>query len=160
ATGGHHHRAGGHPPVRDADRHPWPGVSFMTLSITELSVCYRRRRVLDRLSLTPIAARSLVAVIGPYAVGKSTLWTSTAGPVLRQGSVYLKDLDLALLPPAQRVRLLGYLPQTLPQPTTLVAYETVFSACRAVRHDLSARQVEEAIETVFRTLELEALAFR
>jgi len=132
----------------------------MTLNITELSVGYRKRRVLDRLSLSPIAAGSLVAVIGPNAVGKSTLLKSIAGLLPYQGSVRLRDQDLATLTPAQRVRVLGYLPQTLPQPTTLVAYETVFSACRAVRHDLSAQQVEAAIEAVFSTLELEALAFR
>ncbi|GAA3955822.1 ABC transporter ATP-binding protein [Allohahella marinimesophila] len=132
----------------------------MALTVTDLSVAYRQRPVLNHLSLSPIAAGSLVAVIGPNAVGKSTLLKTITGLLPYRGDVHLGEQDLRRLSPAERFRALGYLPQTLPQATTLVAYETVFSACRAVRHDLSASQVEAALETAFTTLGIEALAFR
>jgi len=130
------------------------------LRIAELNAGYTGHRVLSRLALPDIPPGSLVALVGPNAVGKSTLLRALAGLVSARGSVHLDGADLLALPLSDRVRQIGYLPQTLPQGNSLVAYEAVMSALRAVRPDLSGIQVRDALDIVFHTLGLEDLALR
>lgn len=132
----------------------------MSLQLSYITAGYRRRPVFHDLSLTPIHPGSLVAVVGPNAVGKSTLLKSIAGLLPVAGTLTLDGEELTGLSGARRVRDIGYLPQTLPQAIPLVAYETVFSACRAARADWSREQTEQAIETVFATLGIRDLALR
>lgn len=132
----------------------------MSLELERLTVGYRRRPVFRDLTLPAIAPGSLVAVVGPNAVGKSTLLKGIAGLLPASGQVRLDGQDLAALTPAQRVTQLGYLPQPLPQAVPLVAYETVFSACRAARSLRSRAETEQAIERVFDALGIRQLALR
>lgn len=132
----------------------------MSLHLEDLTVGYRRRPVFRGLSLPAIAPGSLVAVVGPNAVGKSTLLKSVAGLLPVQGKVRLGVHDLTSLTPALRVHHLGYLPQPLPQAIPLVAYETVLSASRSARGDWTREQTEQAIERVFDTLGIRPLALR
>ncbi|MFC0219472.1 iron complex transport system ATP-binding protein [Pseudochelatococcus lubricantis] len=130
------------------------------LRLEDVSVGYGRTPVLSHLDIGPVAPGSLVAVVGSNAVGKSTLLKAIAGLRPATGGIRLGDTDLARLPLAKRVRLVGYLSQSLPQPTSLVAYEAVTSAFRAVRGDLSADEVERRVEEVFAALGLRGLALR
>ncbi|GAA3924245.1 ABC transporter ATP-binding protein [Litoribacillus peritrichatus] len=132
----------------------------MTLSIKHMNVGYRSRRVISDINLPDIKSGSLVAVLGPNAVGKSTFLKSLAGINKYSGEARLNEAPLSGLPRSEFIRTLGYLPQTLPQATTLVAYELVFSACRAVRTDLSQAEIEHSIDNVFRRLGIESLALR
>lgn len=130
------------------------------LSIRALNVGYARRAVLSQLTLAPIAAGTLAAVVGPNAVGKSTLLKAIAGLRIAQGEICLGTQNLAALSPRERLRMVGYLPQSLPQTTSLVAYEAMLSALRASRSDLSVAHIERLIENVFQTLAIETLALR
>lgn len=132
----------------------------MSLHLNHITAGYRRRPVFRDLSLAPIRPGSLVAVVGPNAVGKSTLLKSIAGLLPVAGALTLEGEDMTTMGSARRVRDIGYLPQTLPQAIPLVAYETVFSACRAARADWSRQQTEQAIEAVFATLGIRDLALR
>lgn len=132
----------------------------MSLKLEELTVGYRRRPVFRNLTLPAIKPGALVAVVGPNAVGKSTLLKSIAGLLSMAGRVRLGDDDLTAMPAARRVHRLGYLPQPLPQAIPLVAYETVFSACRSARGDWNRADTEQAIERVFETLGIRDLALR
>ena len=132
----------------------------MTLSIQHMDVGYRTRRVITDINLPPIEAGSLVAVLGPNAVGKSTLLKSIAGIIKYSGDVTFEGQTLSSMPRHTFIRAMGYLPQPLPQATTLVAYELVFSACRAVRTDLSLAEIEHSIDAVFKRLGIESLALR
>lgn len=132
----------------------------MSLHLRKLDIGYRRHRVFERLSLPAIPQGCLVAVVGPNAVGKSTLLKSIAGLLPVTGRIELNGQDLMALSPVMRIHRLGYLPQPLPQAVPLVAYETVFSACRAARGDWSVAETEQAIERVFDTLGVRALALR
>lgn len=132
----------------------------MSLELQRLTVGYRRQPVFRDLTLPSIEPGSLVAVVGPNAVGKSTLLKGIAGLLPSSGKVQLNGKTLTALTPAQRVQRLGYLPQPLPQAVPLVAYETVFSACRAIRAGEPRALTEQAIETVFDTLGIRHLALR
>ncbi|MGE0799684.1 MAG: ABC transporter ATP-binding protein [Lautropia sp.] len=130
------------------------------LELRRLSAGYARRPVLQGLDLELIAPGTLAALVGPNAVGKSTLLKTIAGLHPVRGQVLLDGTDLALLPPRERLRRVGYLPQSLPQASSLVVYEAMLGALRASRADLDHRQAEAAIARVFATLELDALALR
>lgn len=132
----------------------------MSLKLTNVTAGYRRHPVFRDLSLPAIAPGSLVAVVGPNAVGKSTLLKSLAGVLPARGSIALGGQELDCQSPGDRVRQIGYLPQPLPQAIPLVAYETVFSACRSARSDWNRRETERAIEAVFDTLGIRELALK
>lgn len=132
----------------------------MSLSIDIQSAGYRGRAVLSGLSLSPIEAGSLVAVVGPNAAGKSTLLKAIAGLIRARGKVMLNGEDLMRVPLGDRVRHVAYLPQSLPQATPLVAYEAVLSAVRATRQDLARHAAEDAVESVFTELGIRDLALR
>ncbi|MFB9885483.1 ABC transporter ATP-binding protein [Balneatrix alpica] len=130
----------------------------MSLHIDNLQLGYGRKKVLQNISLPPLQAGSLTAVIGPNAAGKSTFLKALAGLLSYQGSVRLGEQDRHSLSSAQWARLLGYLPQALPQATSLVAYELLFSACRAVCYDYSKAKIEARIEQVLDELGIRHLA--
>ncbi len=130
------------------------------LELQGLTVAYGSRKVLDGLTLPVIAPGAMVALVGPNAVGKSTLLRAVAGLVASRGTVRLDGEDLAALPPVARLRRVGYLPQALPQPSSLVAYEAVLAALRASGAALPAEGIEPAVEAVFETLGLQPLALR
>lgn len=79
--------------------------------------------VLDRLAVTsggkprlhPLSATihpgRFVAVVGPNGAGKSTLLRAIAALVMAQGLAQYDDQLLAALPPRERARIIGYLPQ-------------------------------------------------
>jgi len=93
------------------------------LTIERLSVCYGKRRVLNNVMMEPVAPGSLVALLGANAVGKSTLLKSMAGLKQADGKVWLDDCELLAMPGTERVRKVGYLPQSLPQSTSLLVWE-------------------------------------
>ncbi|MBZ9558617.1 ABC transporter ATP-binding protein [Halomonas coralii] len=130
------------------------------LTVSGLTTGYRDRRVFQGLDLPTLPAGSLVGVLGPNAVGKSTLLQALAGLRPAGGEIRLGEIGLSALRGVQRMRHVGYLPQTLPQATSLVAYEAVASACRVARPELSREAVETLIESVFDRLSLRALAFK
>ncbi|HET8850056.1 MAG TPA: ABC transporter ATP-binding protein [Marinobacter sp.] len=132
----------------------------MSLLLQNVTAGYRRQPVFRDLSLPEVPGGSLVAVVGPNAVGKSTLLKSLAGVLPALGLMALEGHDLSNVSGHERVRRIGYLPQPLPQAIPLVAYETVFSACRAARADWSRAATEQAIERVFTELGIRHLALR
>ncbi|MDO5623233.1 MAG: ABC transporter ATP-binding protein [Pseudomonadota bacterium] len=142
--------------------HPAPAPAHGTaaLALHDVSAGYPRRPVLHGVSLPAVAPGTLVAVLGPNAVGKSTLLRAIAGLRPAQGHMTLGSTDLAALPSRERLRRVGYLPQALPQPTSLLAYEILSSGLRASRPEWPAAQRQAAIEETMHTLDLAPLALR
>jgi iron complex transport system ATP-binding protein len=81
------------------------------LEVSDLEVRYHGRPALHGVHLE-VRAGELVAVCGPNGAGKSTLLRCVAG-LLRpwRGSVRVDGQEVASLPPRQRARVVGYLPQ-------------------------------------------------
>ncbi|AKJ29743.1 ABC transporter ATP-binding protein [Caldimonas brevitalea] len=122
------------------------------LIVEHLSVGYRGRTVLQSVDLPAVPSGSLVAVVGPNGAGKSTLLRALAGLVAAQGQVWLDGTDLQQLRLPERLQRVGYLPQALPQPTSLLAYEALLCAARAALPGSGRRQIETRIETRIETL--------
>lgn len=130
------------------------------LIINDLALSYGLKTVLEDVVIPEIKAGSLVSVLGPNGVGKSTFLRALAGLQPWSGQISLNGEDLKTMPGFRRSGLIGYMPQQLPQATTLIAYEAVISACRAVRPDLSGKIVERLCEEVFSALGIRHLAFQ
>lgn len=82
------------------------------LRAERLTVAAERRRLLEAVSVD-LSPGALVGLIGPNGAGKSTLLRCLAG-LLRpdSGAVTLDGTALADLPPSERGRHIGYLPQS------------------------------------------------
>ena len=132
----------------------------MTLTLNNMQIGYGKEPIINALSLPQIAPGSLLALFGCNAVGKSTLLKSLAGFLPYGGKASLNDLSLAQLSQVQRLQTIGYLPQTLPQATRLLAYELVFSACKAARGTLNNQAVEQKVEEAFERLGIRHLALK
>ena len=86
-------------------------TSGIVFDVSQASVCYRDRPVLDQVSLTILSGQK-VAVVGPNGSGKTTLLRLLAGIVQPdEGEVFLFGHSLAELPTAARTRLVSYIPQ-------------------------------------------------
>lgn len=101
------------------------------LLVEGLSAGYGRREIVHDLTLEPIPAGRLVALVGPNAAGKSTLLRALAGLVRARGSIRLGDAELVGASPAQRARSVAFMPQSLPDRVGLTVLEGVLSALHA-----------------------------
>lgn len=140
-----------------------------SLAITALSVGYPKRQVLSGLTLAPLPAGSLTALVGPNAAGKSTLLRALAGLLSAAGSIRLGELELIGLHRRARAGHVGFMPQTLPAGAALTVIESVISALKATpldgagmpEHEIRARAVAvlERLDIVGLALEpLDALS--
>ncbi|EWY39635.1 ABC transporter [Skermanella stibiiresistens SB22] len=132
----------------------------MSLSLENVSAGYAGRPVLSGLDLAEVPSGSIVALVGANGAGKSTLLRGIAGLGEAKGRIVLDGQDISELPPEMLVGRIGYLPQALPQGSSLIAYEAVMSAVRAARPDSPRAGGAAAIEQVFDTLGLRDLAMR
>lgn len=86
------------------------------LELRRLSVGYPRRPLFEGLDLECVAPGALVALVGPNAVGKSTLLKAIAGLRPARGQVLLDGTDLATLPRAHACAAWATCPRHCPRP--------------------------------------------
>lgn len=130
------------------------------LSVVNLSTGYAGRPILQGVNFGPIPPGCVVALVGPNAAGKSTLIKALAGLLPAQANVTLAGQTLGPWSERDRLRHVAYLPQALPQPTSLLAYEVWQSALRASRPEWRPAHRQAAIESVVTEMGLAPLALR
>jgi iron complex transport system ATP-binding protein len=132
------------------------------LIVQGLSAGYRGRRVVENLSLEPIARGQTVSLVGPNAAGKSTLLRAMAGLLPASGSVTLDGRELVGRPLGDLARHVTYMPQTLPQGVALSVLETVIGALRAspAGQALGAQDPAERAMEVLERIGIGPLAMR
>ena len=130
------------------------------LIVEGLHAGYRKREVIAALDLPPIADGALVALLGSNAAGKSTLLKAIAGLVRAQGRIELDGVALDGLGHAERMCRVGYLPQALPQGSSLVVYETLLASARVAQAGTGGSASDDVIESVLDLLDLRELALR
>jgi iron complex transport system ATP-binding protein len=82
----------------------------MELVASDLSVSLSGRKVLANADIA-LAPGVVVGLLGPNGAGKSTLLRAIAIQVESEGSIVADSKNLKAMPPAERARLIAYLPQ-------------------------------------------------
>lgn len=103
----------------------------VTLHIQNISAGYRNRTIVNNISLPPLQAGTVTALIGPNAAGKSTFLRALAGLVNVSGSVNLHDENLLTISVQKRAGKLSFMPQSVPGDVSLSVMESVVSALKA-----------------------------
>ncbi|MDK8873612.1 ABC transporter ATP-binding protein [Paracoccus sp. SSJ] len=122
-----------------------------------ISVRYGTRSVLEGLDLPLLRPGEVTVLAGPNAAGKSTLLRAIAQLQPHGGQVFLDGQELSHTPMRDRARLIGFMPQSLPSSSSLVALESVIAALRA-GDTLGARQADATAMAVLDKLGIGALA--
>ncbi|KGJ05633.1 iron complex transport system ATP-binding protein [Paracoccus halophilus] len=122
-----------------------------------IHVRFGTRHVLEGLDLPPLAPGEVTVLAGPNAAGKSTLLRAIAQLQPHRGEVTLDGENLARMAAQARARLVGFMPQTLPAGSSLVALESVIAALRA-GGAMPAAQADATAMAVMEKLGIAALA--
>lgn len=122
-----------------------------------ITVRYGRRDVLSGLDLPLLRPGEVTVLAGPNAAGKSTLLRAIAQLQPHQGQVLLDGKDLARMPAQARARAVGFMPQTLPASSSLLALESLVAALRAGA-TMPARQADATAMAAMETLGIAPLA--
>ena len=127
----------------------------MSLSATSLSLASRLTGITATLE-----AGEVTAICGPNGAGKSTLLACLAGLLeVDPGAVSLGGASLAVLPPRERARAIGYLPQS-PEIAWDVTVEVLVSLGRIPWPGAPAREAADAIEQALAAMDLVPLRLR
>lgn len=122
-----------------------------TLEVADLRFGYGRTPVLRGVTLPPVRAGEVTAVIGPNAAGKSTLLRCIAGLHRAQGQVRVTGgNDGGVL----------YLPQDPPPPSSITVFDAVLLARRLGRAGGSLARDESQVATTLAEMDLAEIATR
>ena len=135
-------------------------MSGGVLIVNGLGVAYGARQVLSGLTLAEAKPGSVIGVLGPNGVGKSTLLRAVARMVPARGEVRLGALDLLQCRRDEHLQRVAYLPQTLPQASSLRVLELTIAALRATCPELPPAEREARVHAVLSDLQLLPLALR
>lgn len=121
------------------------------LIIRDLDVRYSaERRVLQGLTLPPLHPGEVTVLLGPNAVGKSTLLRAVANLQPFHGTITLGGQPLAALSRSESAGLIGFMPQTLPAVASLTVLEGVITALRAGGGETGAAPARQALAVLER----------
>lgn len=107
------------------------GIGTSVLTIDALSAGYSGRDVLRGLTLPPILAGHITALVGPNGAGKTTLLRILAGLLPSKGRARLGESCLLQMSAPERARVMSLMPQFVPVRMSLNVLEATISALRA-----------------------------
>lgn len=116
----------------------------MRICAEDLRFAYGAQPVLNGVHVDEHSPGLLTALIGPNAAGKSTFLRCLAGLLRGRGAVHVGDHAIASLRAAERTKLIGYLPQDLPNTAALTVFEAVLVARRQSRPGWRVNSAEVA----------------
>lgn len=121
------------------------------LTLSDVGVAYGKRRILDGITTPAMTGGEVVAVIGPNAAGKSSLFRRIAGLIAGDGAVKVESAT-------------GKTPCYLPQDTAVNAVLTVYESILLARKQGGSWGVGDdelsAIDEALHALDIADLAFR
>lgn len=133
----------------------------MSLSVDALRFAYGKTKVLRGLSLAPLPRGSLIALIGPNAAGKSTLFQCLAGILRPQaGRITLNGLDLLDLSRREHLHRVCYMPQSYAASAALTVFEVILLARQRLSHQRSKAEDLDRVDALLKQFDIEALSDR
>ncbi len=127
---------------------------MVTLQLDRVGASYAGQSILRDVSTPRFEGGEVVALIGPNAAGKSTLFRRVAGLLAGPGAVRLD-------PSSQGPSGVCYMPQDGTVTARLTAYESILLACKQQHHGWAVQPGDLArIDAVMAELDIEALAFK
>ncbi|RBP50723.1 ABC transporter ATP-binding protein [Arenicella xantha] len=101
----------------------------MTFNVTSLNCDYGNRHILRDINVDSLEPGSFVALIGPNAAGKSTLFKALAGLLpVSANAIFLNDIELQETSKANWLSRVCYLPQLTGNTANLTVFETILLA--------------------------------
>lgn len=128
------------------------------LSVNGLTVRYGNFTALDQVTLPPLPTGSITGVLGPNGSGKSTL-LRTLGLGPRPEGVVTLTRDIQSETPMGLSDFV-YTPQSLPQASSLLAYELLLAHAETRFPGLGKAALRQLVQAVFNTVGLSDLAMR
>ena len=126
---------------------------MVTLQLNDLGALYGKRLTVSGVTTPPLQGGQMVAVIGPNAAGKSTLFKRIAGLLRGPGEVRLSQSSKGR-------KAIGYMPQDTSANAVLTVYESILLA----RKQGTSWSVDDAdlhyIDRVMAALNIHPIAFR
>lgn len=119
---------------------------MVSLQLDDVGACYGPRTIIRGVSTARFVGGQVVAVVGPNAAGKSTLFKRIAGLIDGPGEVNLQGS-------AKGVQAISYMPQGLNASARLTVYESVLLARKQLApgwtvHDDELRLVDEMLDAL------------
>lgn len=129
------------------------------LKVSSISLTYGATEVLSQVNLPTLQSGDILGLLGPNAAGKSSLMQVLSGQAKYQGDIILNDRKVARVRDKTWLSKVGYMPQTPPQTSSLLPYELLWNAARAVSLELSDDVLNNQIAYLFKQLGLEEFAY-
>ena len=119
---------------------------MVSLQLENLGAGYGQRTVISGVSTAPLLGGQLIAVVGPNAAGKSTLFKRIAGLIDGPGTVTLQGSEKGM-------QGISYMPQGLNASARLTVYESVLLARKQlapgwVVHDNELHLVDDMLDAL------------
>ncbi|WP_234571560.1 ABC transporter ATP-binding protein [Rhodohalobacter sp. 614A] len=136
--------------------------STSNLKISDFSTGYRKKQIIDNLTLPKFEAGNLIAIAGPNAAGKSTFLKALAGHLSATGTVMLDDKNLFDLKFEEWAERVTFMPQKLPDGVGLTVLESVISALKTIPSPkfLNKQKIHEQAMEILEQVGIEGIAMQ
>lgn len=125
---------------------------MVALQLRSVGACYGRKLFVEDVTTPVINGGELIAVIGPNAAGKSTLFKRITGILKGPGDVIVNE--------AKTKNAIGYMPQDTSANAVLTVYESVLLARKQGQPWAVSDEDLRFIDEIMQALHIDPIAFR